>query len=447
MTTEPTTSPVTSTTKASASSPAAPSMTRLNKILLALLAGQLVLAALVLSRGGPDAPVRAQPLLPGFDAAAVTRLQLFPELDPQTPPAAGAAPQKPIDLVKRGDAWVVASAFDYPAQTAPITELLGKLGGLTRTSPIASQPARHKQLEVADAAYLRKVIVTAGGKDLVLFVGSAVGARQTAVRVGGTNDVFAVNNLTAWGIDPQLRPWVSTGYASLTKDEISQLQVQREGESVQLTRDGAAWKLAGAPLPAGEVLDAAVLDEVLGQVSQVELVDVGDPKRDAAKPKATITVWTQPKGEGATASPGASGAPAAPGPAPATPAAPAAAPTTPATPAAPAAAPTTPAAPAPASPGAAAAPLAPALVLTVLEQDGKYWVRKQGESRAVLVDDARLRTTVELSRAKLVQKAPKPGAPPAGAKTLSAPMGPDGLPVGFPPDALPPGVVPPAPPR
>jgi hypothetical protein len=415
--------------------PAVP-MSRLNKVLLALLAGQLLLAALVLSRGGPDAPVRPQPLLPGFDAAAVMRLQLFPALDPQA--AATPAP-RPIDLVKRGDAWVVASAFDYPAQTTPITELLGKLGGLTRTSPVAEQPARHKQLEVADASYQRKVVITAGGKDLTLYVGGAIGARQTAVRVGGTGAVYAVNGLTAWGIDTQLRTWVTTSYASLTKDEISQLQVQREGESVQLSRDGATWKLAGAPIPAGEELDTAIVDEVLGQVSQVELVDIGDPKRDASRPTATITVWTQPKEQAATASPAApAAAPAAPGATPgATPAVPAAPAATSATAAAPG---TSPAAAAPAgaaaaAPAGAAAPAAPALVLTVLEQDGKYWVMKQGETRAVLVDDARLRTTVELARANLVKKVAKPvAAPPPGAP---AAPGPAGIP-GLPPGALPP---------
>jgi Domain of unknown function (DUF4340) len=410
-------------------------MNRLNKILIGLLVGQLALTLLLLGKSDPTAPAKPEPLLPGFDAARVSRLQVFPALDPDAPKpgTAGAPvhPEAPIDLARRGEAWVLASGFDYPAQAAPITELTGKLAGLRRTEAIASGAARHKQLGVAEAAYERKLIVTQDGKDTTIFVGKPVGSRQTAVRLGGSAEVYAVSNLTAWSIDPQLRTWVSPTYASVVKDDLTQVLIEREGEALQLVREpGGPWKLgnAGAPvaLPAGQILDPALLEQVMGQLAQVDLVAAGDPKRDASKPKATISLWTKPPAapdSSSTAAPADGAGSAA-----------AAAPT-----GAPAA---NPAAAVPASgQGAAtpAAPAAPAVVLTVLDDGDRLWVQKRGDARAVLVDASRLRAAVELSRAKLVVKETKPApgaAPPAGAPGPVTPEGgslPPGLPIQMPP--------------
>jgi hypothetical protein len=46
----------------------------------------------------------------------------------------------------------------------------------------------------------------------------------------------------------------------------------------------------------------------------------------------------------------------------------------------------------------------------VLEQGGQYWVTKRGDGRAVRVDAVTLRTTVELTRSKLIKKATTPAA-------------------------------------
>lgn len=395
-------------------------MNRLNKILIGLLVGQLALTLLLLGRGGPSAPSRPQPLLPGFDAAKVTRLHVFPALDPTAPkPGTAGAPvaaEPPVELARRGDAWVLASGFDYPAQTAPITELATKLAGLTRTDAIASGAARHKQLGVADAAYERKLVVTVDGKDVTLFVGKPVGSRLTAVRLGGSADVYAVANLSAWSIDPQLRTWVNPVYSSVVKDDLVQLLIEREGESIQLLREpGGPWKLGNAgapvPLPAGQILDPSLLEEVLGQVTQVDLVAAADPKRDASKPKATISLWTKPAAPAASGSESGAGSESGSASGAAT-----------------------------ASATASASGSAPAVVLTVLEADGKYWVQKRGDARAVLVDAGRLRATVELARAKLVVKETKPApgaaAPSAGGPGPVTPEGgpfPAGLPIQMPP--------------
>ncbi|MBK7535239.1 MAG: DUF4340 domain-containing protein [Myxococcales bacterium] len=288
-------------------------MNRLNKILSGLLAVQLAITGLVMSSTGGVTPPRPAPVLPGLDVAKVTRLQVFPSSGDQRGVTA-SPPVGAVDLVKRGEGWVLSSGHDYPAESTPINELLSKLAGLTHTGPIARSAARAKQLGVAEEDYQRKVVLTVDGKEHALLVGEAVGGRQTAVRLGAVPEVMAVSGLSAWAIDPQVRTWVKPVYSEVARDQLSQVLVQRDGDSVELTKDGGQWKLtsAGAPvtLGTGEVLDVQAVEEVLGQVSRVELTSIGDPKLAGSKALATISVWTTPpksaEGAGsATATPGA----------------------------------------------------------------------------------------------------------------------------------------------
>ena len=69
-------------------------LTRFHKILIAALGVQLVLAVIVLTRGDDSAALREHPLVPGFDAAKVTRLQVFAS-DANKPEGSNAEARKP----------------------------------------------------------------------------------------------------------------------------------------------------------------------------------------------------------------------------------------------------------------------------------------------------------------------------------------------------------------
>lgn len=384
-------------------------MNRLNKILLVVLLAQLALTALVWRSSTPEAPVPPRPLVAGFDATKVSKLVLHAEKSS----APGATSTPPLELVKRGEGWVVASSYDYPAQAAPILELLGKLGGLTHTGAIASSEARAKQLGVAEGDYQRKLVATLDGKEVTLLFGNPVGSRQTAVRLGGKSEIFAISGLSPWAVSTTLTTYVSTTYAEAPRDRVSKISIARAGQTLELVKDGAQWKASidGTPLAlaAGESLDQAVIDEVLGQVSQVELSSVADPKATPGTEKAVISVWTTAP----EAAPGATGAAAA-GAAPAAGAGSGDA-----------------AASAAAPPSAMPVSAAPHWVLTLYEQEGKYLAQRRGASHAVMVETSRLGTAVELARAKLVKKeskapgpAPTPAAPLAPAPAPAAPSAP-----------------------
>ena len=301
-------------------------LTRFHKILIGLLVAQLALALVMLLRDDDHGAEKPQPLLAGFDAAKVTRVQVLGK-------------DKPVDIVKRDGAWVLASGYDYPVEESRVTDLLAQLAKLSAAAPIATQPSRHKQLGVADDDFTRKLVVTADGKDTTLFVGTTAGLRRTAVRLANDARVFGVSGVTSHGIGTEPSAWVATTYASVPIDDIAKVVVDKGGTVTEL-------------VPGDATFDADKLKSVIASAATIELSAPGDPKRDATKPTATITI--EKKGAKDTTTP----------------------------------APT---------------------VIDVIADGNHYWVKTRGATRAVLVDKARLDSVVDVDRAKLAKPAePKP---------------------------------------
>lgn len=311
-------------------------LTRFHKILIALLAVQLVLAVVMLVRGDAHAVEKPRPLLAGFDAAKVTRVQV-------------ATADKTVDLVKKQGTWVVASAFDYPVEETRITDLLSQIAKLSVAAPIATHDRRHKQLGVADADFVRKVTITADGKDTTLFVGNNAGLRRTALRLAGDVRVFVASGLSAWSIGSEPRDWVNTTYASTPKEEIARVVIEKNGTTTELKKDGDKWTTP-LTLAKGEAIDHDKIAKLVGDVATIELSAPADPKRDASKPMATITIEKQPK-DNATPAP---------------------------------------------------------IVYEVIADVAGYWVKVRGADRAVLVDKARLEDVLGIERTELVKKTEPP---------------------------------------
>lgn len=332
-------------------------LTRFNKILLGLLAVQLVLAALVLLRDGDAAKLEATPLVPGFDAALVTRVQVH-----------ASGQDKPVDLVKRGDGWVLASHFDYPADPQKVADALAPIAKLAAAEPVATSASRHKQLRVADADFERKLVITAGGKDTTIVIGGASGLRRTAVRLGGDDRVWGVTGLSTFALGASARDWVPRTYYETPRDQISKLVVTRGASTVELERVPAPAPAAGsgsaAPAPAadtwkvtidgvvqtpaaGEQLDTMVLQGMISDAASID-AQPADPRRDASQPAAVVTIHRKDGTD----------------------------------------------------------------VLDLVAVDESYWVKQRGLERATLVDKDRLKALVEASRAMLFTKvAPATPAP------------------------------------
>lgn len=371
-------------------------LTRFHKILIAALAVQLVLAVIVLTRGDDSVALKEHPILTGFDAAKVTALKVTGKPAGATDAAKPDA-SKPVELTKRDKDWILTSGFDFPVDAKKVDDVLSPIAKLSAAAPIATQAARHKQLHVADDDFERKLVISAGGKDITLFIGGPAGARRTAVRLGGDDRVYAVTGLNAFSIGAEPRQWMDTAYIKIPREDIVKLTIQSEGKTVELTKAapppppaagsaagsgsgaGSAAGSAAPPAPpaaehwsatiggepialaTGESLDEAAFDRLAGEIATLDLSAPADPKRDASKPTATITIERKATGSSS----------------------------------------------------------APPTVIDVIADGASYWVHDRSLPRAGLVDKVRLDELIAANRDKLVKKPPPP-EPKAGAGSGSA---------------------------
>jgi hypothetical protein len=334
-------------------------MTRLNKFLAGLLVVQVVLVVLVLSRNSDSVAIAKDPVLAGFDAATVTRLQIFE-----------SAAKPGVDLVKRGSSWVLASHWDYPVDPTKIDAALSSLAKMTAGDPVATSASRHVQQKVADTEFERKLVISAG-KDTTVFIGSTKG-RRTSVRLGGEERVLGASGVSVPAVEPG--GWIARSYSEIPRDDIDKITIQRGATTIEVDRTAQAaaggsagsgsagsgsagsgsaaertWRLAidGAPiaLAAGEKLDTMAIETIVSAVASIDAMPA-DPKREASKPAATITVT---KKGGAT------------------------------------------------------------VVFDVVDDGQRSWVKQRGSERATTVDKQRLESVMTADRGNLVSK-PEPGA-------------------------------------
>ncbi len=270
-------------------------MNKLNKILGVVVALQLALTLYVVLRSDDTKASKPQPVLPGFDPVQVTRLQVFE-----------AGSDKPVDLVKKGPSWVLASQWDYPVDNAKLDGALAPLGKLVAGDPLTTSTAKYKQLRVGDKDYDKKIVITAGGKDTTLLIGATKG-KSTPLRLAGDDRVLGASGVPTGALSGTARDWVSPSYSEIPRDDIDKILIERGPHKIELDRtspqadagSGSAapaprpWRLAidGAPvtLAAGETINTFEIDTILSAVSNIP-AEPADPKLDASKPTATVTV-------------------------------------------------------------------------------------------------------------------------------------------------------------
>ncbi len=294
-------------------------MSAFNKILIGVLAAQIILA-LVVHTGteATEAIARPEALLPGLDSEQITRVAIYKARAPRaTDAATGAAEadQPAIDLRRQGTGdsatWTLASHYDHPALLRPVEELLVKLVALQSTGPAVTSEARHEQLEVASDHYRRKLVIeTADGTTRTLLIGKPSRARQSFVRIDGQKDVHAVNDISESGLNLVPSSWVETNFLAIPSSQVAYMSVRNRQGTYEFQRnESGRWDLVEDglpyPLPPDKKFNALAADIWVKDMLRLTLTEPADPKRQIDVPLATVTLRLKPKAP-------AGGAPEAP---------------------------------------------------------------------------------------------------------------------------------------
>lgn len=256
-------------------------MTRTQRILSALLALQVVLAAVVFWPKRSDA-AGGGPLFGDVAIADIAAVTIEGGDGDST------------QLIRQGDGWVLADSGDYPADDDKITPVLAKIIAIQTNRLVARSNDSHQRLGVAADAFTRRVQLELNdGAVQTLLIGSAPSPSGTHVRRGDQNETYLSGEIASWEVNAAPSNWIDASYTSLNQQEIVSVKLESGSGTVQFEKDADdSWTMIG--LADGELVDQSQVTALLSRVSNMRMTTPLGVTAESAygldDPQATVTV-------------------------------------------------------------------------------------------------------------------------------------------------------------
>jgi hypothetical protein len=259
-------------------------MSRLNQILAAILAAQIILGVVVFWPR-PVASSAGEPLLPNFKAADVASLTIS---DGQG---------KRLALAKNGDVWVMPEAGDYPVDSTKVTPFLEKLEQVKTNRLVTQTEGSHAQLKVAadDFNTLLEVKLTDGTTHKV-YLGSSAGASATHVRADDRPEVYLTSDMSSFDASANASAWIDTLYFTVPLTTPVSLTLENTNGTFEFVKEGDKWTMEG--LAEDETFNEGGFSGLLNQVTNVRMTEPLGKEESwlgADEPLATVILKTADK--------------------------------------------------------------------------------------------------------------------------------------------------------
>lgn len=264
-------------------------MNRLNQILIAIFLVQLAVVGWMYrpNLASPIAPGGA--LYPDFDAEAVTSLTL----------SDGEGNELAITRTESG--WVLADADGFPVREEPVETLLTRFGEFEANRLVTQTEGSHARLEVAPDAFNRLVELTLDDDSTErLYIGSSTtGGTATHVRVNDQPEVYLVDDLRSWEVEPDVASWIDTLYFTVPLTSPVKLTLENANGTFAFEKVDDAWTMPDLDVD-GKMLGTEVINTLSNQVTSVRMArplgQTEDPSYGLDEPLATVTLVTDING-------------------------------------------------------------------------------------------------------------------------------------------------------
>jgi hypothetical protein len=194
-------------------------------------------------------PPGPQPVLPGFKAAAVTALHIYPagQFEIRAERVAGSPATAPATAAST---WQLTKPLAAPAQAARIEALLAALEQLKPSVPPLT-PDRLREPTGADAAFgldtpqLTLVLQENGAARQLHFGALSAPGDQVFVRVVGDEHIYAVDARLLALIPREAAEWRDTAFVDVLALQFDRLLLTHAGNVIEFQRDapGAPWRM------------------------------------------------------------------------------------------------------------------------------------------------------------------------------------------------------------
>ncbi len=247
-------------------------MNRLNQILIAVLAVQIVLAGGIYYATKPVASNDLQTALLEFDKQKVSKVTITGE------------DGKQAVLTKSGKDWQLPDYHQLPVDAGKLQRMLDALATARSGWPVATTSAGRERFKVGEKNFQKILVLASDDKTLkTLYIGSSPGYRQVYVRRDGEDKVYNVK-LDNYEISTDNSQWLQ---ATLLRPsgEIADLR----GPGFELQKVDGKWKEASGT---GEVITDEI-DKLTGVLKRLRVIAAVD--KLSVDPDYVLTVNTADK--------------------------------------------------------------------------------------------------------------------------------------------------------
>ncbi len=188
-------------------------------IILAAVAALLVLIALLSTRTERQREtLDSGPIFPDLKAETLGKIVI-------------AGDAKTVELVKRGDKWLVATEGDYPADPQAVERIVEKLALFDRKHLRSRNPEMQSTFEVDDASGVEVRMADAGGQEVAHFRMGKNGPdfRSQYVRPAGRDEVYLLPEHLKSVLDPARQTWRDKTILAFSTDKVKQLEIAAAG--------------------------------------------------------------------------------------------------------------------------------------------------------------------------------------------------------------------------
>jgi len=198
-----------------------------------------------------------------------------------------------IALEKKGEDWVMPEADDYPVRSAAVTSTLSKTLQLETGTVVARTPESHKQLKVAENAFVRRVIFeTSDERAYIFYIGSSPSYGATHIRLEGQDETYLTRSITSYDLTATANTWVDVNYLSVPPQNVTAMTVENVQGTLNFVKEGDAWTLEG--LAEDEEADSAQISTLLNRAAAVRMTQplgkAEEPAYGMDQPNATVTL-------------------------------------------------------------------------------------------------------------------------------------------------------------
>ncbi len=191
-------------------------------------------------------------------------------------------------------AYTIAELGGYPASPKKVEEILRGVMDLSVREPVTTTTEHHRDLEVGDTGWKKKITLTVGSAETTLVLGTTGKAGGVHIRKLPGDTVWAARDLDDWRLSTRPDSWIDLVLWELAEDRVSALRWNHAaGSGSASKRADGTWEVAG---PDGVVVsaDAEKVKEAVRKAARISFSEVAGKFAEKdwgfATPTATLTV-------------------------------------------------------------------------------------------------------------------------------------------------------------